>query len=253
MKAALWVWRKAVTMAGLIGLWQLAWIGTGRQPYLLPSPLDTAEALIDHWDILGDNALTTLSEIILGLLSGTAFGTGIAILLAAFKPLQRWVLPLIISSQSLPVFGIAPLLVLWFGYGIAPKIVMATAMIFFPVASALYDGLRRTEKSWLDLAHSLGARKGWVMMHVRLPAALPAFASGLRMAAVAAPISAIIGEWVGATSGLGALMIRANAHVQINLMFAALIVLAVLSLIFYHAVDLFARWLIPWGNEPAKQ
>lgn len=243
------LWRRLVTIAGLVLVWQLAWIATGRLSFLLPSPWETAVALLDHLSLIAENALVTLLEIVLGLLSGTLFGAILAVLLAGYRPLRRWMLPLVVASQALPVFGVAPLLVLWFGYGIAPKVVMATAMIFFPVTSALFDGLRRTDQSWLDLAHVLGADRRWILLHIRLPAALPALASGLRMAAAIAPIAAIIGEWVGATTGLGALMMRADAHVQISLMFAALLVLAALSLAFYYAVDCLARRMIPWGNE----
>ncbi len=240
------VTRWAMTVIGLLSLWHGAWLASGERAYLLPSPWQTFNALVDHVSLITHNAAITAAEIILGLIAGTVLGASMALLLLALPILQRWLLPLLVGSQAVPVFAVAPLLVLWFGYGLAPKIAMAAAMIFFPVASVLYDGLRNTEPAWLEVARVAGASPGWILWHVRLPAALPALASGLRTAAAIAPIAAILGEWVGATSGLGALMLRANAHVQTSLMFAGLLVLAGLALGFYHMVDGLSRRLIPW-------
>jgi putative hydroxymethylpyrimidine transport system permease protein len=139
--------------------------------------------------------------------------------------------------------------VLWLGYGIASKVAMAVLIIYFPVTTAFFDGLRRTDPGWLDLAATMGAARWRVLMHIRLPAALPALASGLRVATAVAPIGAVIGEWVGASAGLGYLMLHANARVQIDLMFAALLTLAVIGVALYVAVDAALRRLLPWQPE----
>ena len=121
--------------------------------------------------------------------------------MALLPPLQPWLLPLLLLGQTIPVFALAPLLVLWFGYGLASKVAMAILIIYFPITAALFDGLRRTEPGWLDLARTMGATQLRTLLRVRLPAALPAFGSGLRVATAVAPIGAVVGEWVGSSAG----------------------------------------------------
>jgi len=155
----------------------------------------------------------------------------------------------LVVSQAIPVFAIAPLLVLWLGYGLGSKIAMATLIIYFPVTAAFFDGLRRTEPGWLDLAQVMGGTRWSVLWRVRVPAALPALASGLRVAAAVAPIGAIVGEWVGASAGLGYLMLHANARMQVDVMFAALFVLALLAVTLYALIDGVLRRLLPWQPD----
>ena len=154
-------------------------------------------------------------------------------------------LPILVLGQTIPVFALAPLLVLWFGYGLS-KVVMAILIIYFPVTAALFEGLRRTEPGWLDLAR-MGAGRLRTLYHLRLPAALPAFGSGLRIATAVAPIGAVVGEWVGSSAGLGYLMLHANARLQIDLMFAALIVLMAIALALYVTVDRLLVRAMPWA------
>ena len=149
----------------------------------------------------------------------------------------------------MPVFALAPLLVLWLGYGLASKVAMATLIIYFPVTAAFYDGLKRTDPGWLDLARTMGGSRLAVLRVIRVPAALPALASGLRVATAVAPIGAVVGEWVGSSAGLGHLMLHANARLQIDLMFAALFVLAVFAVLLYFAVDRALRLALPWQAE----
>jgi len=152
----------------------------------------------------------------------------------------------LVASQAVPVFALAPILVLWLGYGMASKVAMACLVIFFPVALAFWDGLRRTDPGWLDLARTMDARPWALLWRIRVPAALPALASGLRMAAAVAPIGAVIGEWVGASYGLGFLMFQANARMQTDLVFASLAVLAALAVALYALVDTALRRALPW-------
>ena len=166
--------------------------------------------------------------------------------MAYFRPARRWLLPVLVISQAVPVFALAPLLVLWFGYGIASKVAMATLIIYFPVTAAFHDGLRRTEPGWLDLARTMDASRWSALRHVRIPAALPALSSGLRVATAVAPIGAVVGEWVGSSAGLGYLMLHANARMQIDVMFAALFTLAVLAVALYFTMDTLLRRAMPW-------
>ncbi|WP_448205063.1 ABC transporter permease [Azospirillum sp. sgz302134] len=247
--------RALVTVAVLLGLWQALVITTGVPRYILPGPLAVADALQRQAPLLVQHGATTLAEILLGLVLGVLLGAVSAFILASVQTARRWLMPLLVVSQAIPVFALAPLLVLWLGYGMASKVAMAVLVIFFPVTTTLFDGLRRTEPGWLDLAQTMGASRWSVLWHVRLPAALPAFGSGLRVAAAVAPIGAVIGEWVGSSSGLGYLMLHANARMQIDLLFAALAVLGVIAVALYAAVDALIRRALPWqpDTHPAEE
>ena len=241
--------RPLITALGLLVCWQLLVWATGAPPYILPGPLAVGRVLLARGDLLLEHALVTATEILLGILIGSLVGATSAILLTAWAPARRWLMPLLVVSQALPVFALAPLLVLWLGYGMASKIAMAVLIIYFPVTAAFFDGLRRTDPGWLELARVMNARPLAVLWRIRLPAALPALGSGLRVAASVAPIGAVVGEWVGSSAGLGYLMLHANARMQVDLVFAALFLLALMALALYFAVDRAARRLVPWQRE----
>jgi putative hydroxymethylpyrimidine transport system permease protein len=241
--------RPLVVLGGLLLLWQaLVWL-TGVPRFLLPPPWLVGQALLHSAPLLADHALITLLEILLGLLGGVLIGGASALAMTLLPPLQPWLLPLLVLGQTIPVFALAPLLVLWFGYGLASKVAMAILIIYFPITAALFDGLRRTEPGWLDLARTMGATRLRTLLRVRLPAALPAFGSGLRVATAVAPIGAVVGEWVGSSAGLGYLMLHANARLQIEIMFAALIVLMAMALALYLTVDRLLVRLMPWAPQ----
>lgn len=235
-------WQAGIASAVLaITLWQaVVWLGD-LPKFILPGPGLVAETLWKSRVLIAENALVTLSEVLLGLFLGAILGGLSAIGLAASPMARALVRPMLVFSQAVPVFALAPILTLWLGYGLWSKVVMALIIIYFPVTSSFFDALMRTHTDWLGLARVMGAKPARVMWHIRIPSALPGFASGLRLAAVYAPIGAIIGEWVGASKGLGYLMLLANGRAKIDLMFASLIVLAVLTLCLHAAVDLFCR------------
>ena len=246
MSAAL---RALVTAAGLLAAWHaLVWL-TGLPPYILPGPDRVALALYGQAGLLGRHAATTLAEILVGIVLGSVVGALSALLLAASGTARRWLLPALVISQALPVFALAPLLVLWLGYGMASKVAMAVLIIFFPVTAAFLDGLKRTEPGWVELARTMDASPGAVLAQIRLPAALPALGSGLRVAAAVAPIGAVVGEWVGSSAGLGYLMLHANARMQVDLMFAALTLLALMAVGLWLLVDRLCRRLVPWQPD----
>jgi putative hydroxymethylpyrimidine transport system permease protein len=238
--------RPPITALGLLVGWEMLVWATGVPVYILPPPSRVALVLVERFDLLLGEAAWTAAEMVMGLALGLILGAALAIVFAASMGWRRWALPLVIVSQAIPVIAIAPLLVLWLGYGMASKVAMAALVIFFPVVSALYDGLRHTDQGWLDLARTMDARPRATLLQIRLPAALPAFAAGARIAAAVAPIGAVIGEWVGASAGLGHLMTQSLARGQTPLAFAALVVLCLLGLALYHATDRLARLLVPW-------
>jgi putative hydroxymethylpyrimidine transport system permease protein len=234
--AVLLAWQAAVWLAGL-------------PPFLLPAPGAVLDVFLNRFDFLARHAGITLAEAVLGLILGSGIGAATAIGIAAFPRLGRLVWPLVLVLQALPVFAIAPLLVIWFGFGLASKLVMTTLITFFPVASAFADGLRRTDRDILDACALTDATPWQALRYIRIPLALPALISGLRVAAPLAPLGAVVGEWVGASGGLGFIMLQANARLQTAEVFAALTLIAAMTLTLRALVDGFSKLLAPWASE----
>lgn len=229
-------------------LWQSVVVIFDLPHYILPKPKDVFLQLINQYSLLWEHTQTTLLEIIIGLILGCFFGLGSAFALLYFKKIEKYLLPILVISQAIPVFAIAPLLVLWFGYGMASKIVMTVLIIYFPITTACYDGLKNTPKQWLQLAHTYKLTPLQILLKVRFKASFPSLASGLKIAVCIAPIGAVIGEWVGSSKGLGYLMLHANARMQIDLMFSALFILIILTLSLYFLSDYLTRKFIPWAS-----
>lgn len=231
--------------AGLLGLglWQaVVWI-TGAPHFILPDPWRVAKVGYENRALIAEHTLVTATEVALGLVIGSVLGALTAIQLAASPRLARLTLPMLVFTQAVPVFALAPILTVWLGYGMASKIAMAVLIIYFPVTSAFHDGLTRVSPALLDLAETMGASPSRIMRRIRIPHALPSLASGLKLAAVYAPIGAVIGEWVGSSKGLGYLMLLANGRAKVDLMFASLIALAVLTVLLHKAVSRLAQHL----------
>ncbi|QGM80645.1 ABC transporter permease [Otariodibacter oris] len=241
--------RPLVLAVILLMCWQLAVTFWQIPHYLLPTPLDIVNKFSENTSLLWQHTQTTLIEIVVGLVLGVLFGLLSAVLLSLSKTISSFLLPILITSQAIPIFAIAPLLVLWFGYGMASKIVMTILIIYFPVTAACYDGLRNTPKTWLELANTIKISPLALLLKVKFPAALPALASGLRIAVSIAPIGAVIGEWVGSSEGLGYLMLNANARMQVDLMFSALFILVLITLFLYFFTDKLLRYFIPWISQ----
>ena len=225
-------------IATVLLLWQGLILLGGIPPFLLPSPAAVADALWLNRAEIARNAGFTLLEVMLGFILGAGLGAALAVAMGFSARLTGILRPILTFSQTIPVFALAPILTLWLGFGIAPKIAMTVLIVFFPVTAAFLDGLTRTPQAALDLAQVMGASRARIMWHLRIPAALPSLATGLRLAAVYAPIGALIGEWVGGARGLGALMIHANGRMKTDLVFAALLVLSVLTVVFARLVAL---------------
>jgi putative hydroxymethylpyrimidine transport system permease protein len=239
--------KRGITIVfSLIVLWQgLLWI-FHWPAYILPSPWQVLQVWWQGWPILLTQSIPTIYETFLAFLLAVVVGSVMALILAYFSWARVWIFPWVLLSQALPTFALAPLLVVWLGYGISSKIATALIMMFFPITSSFYDGLRRTNPEWLHLAKTMNARKSAILWFIRFPAALPQLASGLRVAAVLAPMGAVVGEWVGSSRGLGYLMLNANARMQIDWMFAALMAITLLTLLLYALVDTILKKLVTW-------
>lgn len=235
-----------VLALALLALWELyvrvGWISER----VLPSPIAIVQALVNNWGIIYDNTVQTLLETVLGLAIATLLGLLLAIILDISAWMRRAVYPLLITSQTIPIIALAPLLLIWIGYDIRPKLIVVTLYCFFPIAVATIDGLASAEPELMKLLRSMRATR-WQMLHlVRLPGAMPAFFSGLRIAAAYSVIGAIFGEYVGAEKGLGIYMQKAaNSFATINV-FAAILVTTILSLLLFGLISLIERIALPW-------
>ena len=233
---------------GFLLAWQALILLTDLPPFLLPGPARVAAALVTHHEVLARAALRTGIEILAGFALGAGTGASLAIAMAAFPRFGAALRPALLLSQVIPIFALAPILTLWLGFGMTPKIVVAALTCFLPVASAFLDGLQRTSPASLDLARVMGANRWREMIHIRIPMALPMLGSGLKLAAVYAPIGAVIGEWVGGSEGLGAVMIHANGRMRIDLSFASLALITLMALAFYALISwIVHRWLMRFG------
>ena len=233
-------------LAAVITVWHVIVSLTGLPGYILPAPMRVLDTLWGSRALIAEHAVVTLIEVVVGLVIGAGLGVITAIQLAMSASARLFLRPILVFSQALPVFALAPILTLWLGYGLGSKIAMAVLIIFFPVTSAFFDGLMKTPRGYLDLAQTMGASTWHIMLKIQIPAALPSLASGLKLAAVYAPIGATIGEWVGSSQGLGYLMLLANGRVKTDLMFAAMLTLGVMSVTLYALISMALDRLIDY-------
>jgi len=235
-----------VLTLALLALWELYVRADHVSVRVLPSPTAIVQALMNNWSIIYDNTLQTLLETVLGLTLAAVLGLLLAITLDISGWVRRAVYPVLITSQTIPIIALAPLLLIWIGYDIRPKLIVVTLYCFFPIAVATVDGLASAEPELIKLLHSMRATRWQILRLVRLPGAMPAFFSGLRIAAAYSVIGAIVGEYVGAEKGLGIYMQKAaNSFATINV-FAAILVTTILSLLLFGLVSLIERLALPW-------
>ncbi len=230
----------------LLVFWELS-VRVGQvSPRVLPAPIAIVQALISNWGIIYDNAIQTLLETVLGMVVATLLGLLLAILLDTSSWMRRAIYPLLITSQTIPIIALAPLLLIWFGYNIGPKVLVVALYCFFPIAVACADGLAAAEPELIKLLISMRATRWQILRLVRLPGAMPSFFSGLRIAATYSVTGAIFGEYVGAEKALGIYMkLEANSFATIQV-FAAILVTAILSLLLFGLVSLVERIALPW-------
>ena len=240
------MFRILVTFLVIIIFWYIICLLFELPSFILPSPDFVAIALFNNFSEILNHSLITLLEILLSLFFGIVLGSFFAVLISLSERLKRWIMPLLLASQSIPVFALAPILVLWFGYGISSKVIIGTIIVFFPIASNFSDALNKIPKEYIHAGQTLGFSKLQIFNLVKLPNALPGLFSGIRVGACFAPIGAVVGEWIGGSHGLGSYMIYSNARLQIDNMFAALIILIIITISLYHFIDLILKKLIWW-------
>ena len=237
----------------LLVIWQLV-CTTGVIPsFMLPSPTEVMQAFVSEFPLLLDNAAVTLQEAFIGLFLGVSVGFCVAVLMDSFEILYKAFYPLLIITQTIPSVAIAPLLVLWFGYEMMPKIVLIVISTFFPVTVGLLDGFRSADKDAIGLLRSMGADRIQIFRYIKFPSALPQLFSGLRIAAAYSVVGAVISEWLGGFGGLGVYMTRVKKAFAFDKMFAVIFLISAISLVLMALVGFAEKKCMPYRNITEKE
>ncbi|MDX6652364.1 MAG: putative hydroxymethylpyrimidine transport system permease protein [Solirubrobacterales bacterium] len=242
----------ATIVIGLIGAWQLAasvgWLASALkiQDFLVPAPSAIADSLWHDRSLLAEEGWVTLREIVLGFGLAALLGIGFAAVLHLSPALRRALYPLLVASQTVPIIVVAPILVVWFGFGIAPKLAIIALICFFPITVNTLDGLGSVDREMVKLMRTLDASRWQVLRRVEAPAALPFAFSGAKVAVAVAVIGAVFGEWAGSEAGLGHLMLQASAQLETARLFAAVVVLSVFAIGLFGLLSLLERRLAWW-------
>lgn len=230
----------------LFVIWQVICSFTGVPKYILPSPRDVLTAFQKDWQLMMEHTRVTLTETFIGLGLGILIGFLTAVLMDRFTVLRKMIYPLIVISQTIPTVAIAPLLVIWMGYRMLPKIVLIVLVVFFPIAISLLEGFSAVDKDTVNLMRSMGANRFQIFRYVKLPNSLGHFYSGLKISVSYAVVSAVVSEWIGGTEGLGCYMTRVRKSYASDKMFAVIILISVISLILILLIDILRRVSMPW-------
>ena len=239
-------------IAVIVILWQLLCMSGLVPAYMLPSPVQVMSAFIGDISIIAYHGGVTLTEAIIGLALGIILAFLMATLMDRFLTMERAFYPLIVISQTIPTIAIAPILVLWMGFGMAPKITLVIITTFFPMAVGLLEGYKSVDEDTIRLMRTMKASRLQIFMHAKLPAALPYFFSGLRISASYAVVGAVVSEWLGGFEGLGVYMTRVKKAYSFDKMFAVIIFIVIMSLLLMFIVSLLRRLIMPWENTTNK-
>ncbi len=238
-----------VSLLVLAGLWLFVSEGEIVPSYMLPSPIDVVRAFVTDFSILMSHAAVTLQEALYGLLIGTALAFVIAVLMDRFEFLYKAVYPILVITQTIPTIAIAPLLVLWMGFSMAPKITLVVLTTFFPITISLLDGFRSADPDSINLIRSMGGGNFKIFRHIKLPGAVEQFFSGLKVSASYSVVGAVISEWLGGFEGLGVYMTRVKKAYAFDKMFAVIILVSLVSLALMGAVALLKNLAMPYKRK----
>ncbi len=238
-----------IALAALVLIWFFCAKGEVVPAYMLPSPVDVAKAFVNNFSIMMKQASVTVQETVYGLAIGIALAFLIATLMDRFKFLYKAFYPILVITQTIPTIAIAPLLVLWMGFGMAPKITLVVVTTFFPIAIGLLGGYEGVDPDAINLMRAMGASRIQIFRYVKLPNAIPDFFSGLRISAAYAVVGAVVSEWLGGFEGLGVYMTRAQKAYAFDKMFAVIIFISVISLVLMGAVSVLEKICTPWRRH----
>ncbi|MDG4664996.1 ABC transporter permease [Mycobacterium sp. 236(2023)] len=243
------LWRPLALVAVLLAAW---WAVTENElvaPYILPSPAETWQTAQANAAYLAQHTWVTTWETVIGFVIAAVFGVFVAVVMMYSASLEKTVYPLILFAQVIPKIAIAPLFVVWLGFGPSPKILVAVLMAFFPIVISGLAGLRSVDPEILELTSTMGASRFKTFMKIRFPASLPQLMSGLKVAATLAVTGAVVGEFVGANEGLGYVILQANGNVDTAMLFAALIIMSLLGIVLFAIIEIAEKLLIPWHSS----
>ena len=249
------IWPALLVVVGLVGLWQIAAATglladvLGLDSFLVPSPAEIGESLWEDRSLLAENAWVTLQEVVVGFAVAVVLGVGTAVILHLSPLVKRVSYPIVVATQTIPVIVIAPILVVWFGFGIGPKIAIIALICFFPIAVNTLDGLASTAPEQRRLLRSLGAGRIRILTMLEGPTALPFALSGAKVAVAVAVIGAVFGEWAGADEGLGHLMLIDNAQLEVPRLFASIVCLSAMAIALFALLSVVERRIIWWGED----
>ena len=240
----------SVSAIGLILLiWQSVCSFGMVDSFLLPSPVQIIQAFFEEFPLLMEHSAVTLTEAFAGLVLGVLLGFVMAVLMDQFEPLHKACYPLIVLTQTVPTVAIAPLLVLWFGYEMTPKVILIVITTFFPITVGLLNGFASADQDAINLLRAMGAGRWQIFSVVKLPGAMSQFFAGLRISASYAVVGAVISEWLGGFSGLGVYMTRVKKAFAFDKMFAVIVLISIISLLLMKGVDLLQKKCMPWEKE----
>ncbi|AID28250.1 NitT/TauT family transport system permease protein [Mesorhizobium sp. USDA 4775] len=217
--------------------------------FIIPAPSEIAQSLAAQWGTLMQATLVTAGEILFGFLVSVVVGIAIALVIVRFDWLGRALYPLVVLFQNVPKVALAPIFILWFGYGLAPKIGLILVIAFFPVTLSMLAGMQSVDRSLLSLMNSVGASRTQILFRIRVPHSLPNLMAGTKIAATLSVIGAIVGEFAGASDGLGYVIQFASTQLDTALVFAALLLVSVLGIAFYYAAEILERIVVPWAPK----
>ena len=237
----------------LLGVWE-GYVRLYAVPkWLLPAPSVIAATLVASWELLWGHTVVTFLEVVIGFGVSLVCGVVLAGGIAWSQTLERALYPFVIASQTIPIIVIAPLLLIWVGYGLAAKVIVVALIAFFPIVVNLVDGLKSADPDVINLLRVMGAGRWQIFLKVQWPSALPFLFSGARVAMAVSVIGAVIGEWVGSSQGLGYLMIRSKPQFLTERVFAAIVVLSAMGVALFVLVGVLERLAIPWWHNEQRQ
>lgn len=251
---SLLVWvRPSLIVACAILSWQMTVVLFEIPTWKLPAPSAIAMELIEERKLFWHHFLVTLSEVIIGFAAALIAGVSLAFLVVYFRTFQRAVYPFLIASQTIPIIVMAPLLLIWVGYGITPKIIIVVLIAFFPIVINTVDGMQSVDTDMINMMRTLGAKKRQVFTKIQIPCSLPFLFSGIKIAVTYSVIGAVIGEWVGSSAGLGYLTRVSVPLFLTERSFGAVILLAVMGMLLFLTATILERILLPWYHNPRRE
>jgi len=239
--------------AAVLGGWELYCRASGIAPSVLPAPSRIAEKTWEARSTAATHAWQTIKETVIGFGASIVFAVAVALIMDQIAAVRRGLYPLLVGSQTVPIIAIAPLMIIWFGFGLLPKVLVVILVTFFPIVVALLDGLASTERDAMNLMKTMGASRWQMLRYLRIPNSLPFFFTGVRISATYAVVAAIFAEYVGAYEGLGIWMQISNSSFRTDLVFGAILITAALSVTLFLIVYVVSRLTIPWYYASRRQ